>query len=110
MKKLGSLFFLLLSFSLFAQDAVDANTELTSSEITQITPTVTSGSECKKILEACQSDGFIKGEHKKSNGLWLDCFKGVLQGNVVRNVNPADFDTQACKRDVAKKVRKHKKH
>ncbi len=35
---------------------------------------------CKKIVEACEAAGFVKGEAKKGYGLWLDCVDPIMQG------------------------------
>lgn len=34
---------------------------------------------CKAIVEACKNAGFIEGDWKKGDGLWLDCVNPVVQ-------------------------------
>lgn len=35
---------------------------------------------CQKVVEACKSAGFIKGDWKKGDGLWRDCVNPIMQG------------------------------
>src|SRR4051812_29788423 len=35
---------------------------------------------CEQIKKACEAAGFIKGEAKQGNGLWVDCIDPVMRG------------------------------
>jgi len=35
---------------------------------------------CRQIEKACMDAGFIKGDAKKGDGLWLDCINPLMQG------------------------------
>jgi hypothetical protein len=63
---------------------------------------------CERILEACKQHGFIKGQWKKDNGLYKDCFDPIIKGgNITQDgkaasVSVSQGDIQAC--------REHKEH
>ena len=58
---------------------------------------------CKKIKEACESAGFVKGDHKDGKGLWKDCISKIKAGATIPGVNVTPEDVNACKAKVAKK-------
>jgi hypothetical protein len=35
---------------------------------------------CEQITQACKSAGFIKGDYKTGNGLWVDCIDPIMRG------------------------------
>jgi hypothetical protein len=35
---------------------------------------------CEQIAEACKSAGFIAGDYKTGNGLWVDCVDPIMRG------------------------------
>jgi hypothetical protein len=61
---------------------------------------------CQHIITECKKLGYIVGQAKKDNGLWMDCFNPVVKGHqptrdgaqVTVPVNPADV--QACRSAV----------
>lgn len=57
---------------------------------------------CEKIKTACESAGFIKGDHKDKKGLYIDCMKPVLEGQSVTGVTITSEDVSACKEKRAK--------
>jgi len=70
---------------------------------------------CERILEACKQAGFIKGQAKKDNGLYKDCFNPlVFGGNVTQNGKPVSVsvnqgDVSACK-EHKEHMKEHKQH
>jgi hypothetical protein len=59
---------------------------------------------CERILEECKRLGFIKGQWKKDNGLYKDCFDPIVQGtgNTTRegkpiNVPVSQQEVEACR-------------
>jgi hypothetical protein len=66
--------------------------------------------ECSKIVSACESQGYMPGEHKKGGkGLWIDCIDAIAKGKTVPGVSgfTAD-DAKACEK-AAKASRQPKK-
>lgn len=61
---------------------------------------------CQQIKSACESAGFVKGDHKEKKGLYKDCMQPVLQGQSVAGVNVGADVVAACK---AKKAEHQKK-
>ncbi|HEX7672574.1 MAG TPA: hypothetical protein VF412_00315 [Bdellovibrio sp.] len=51
---------------------------------------------CKQILSACESAGFVKGEHKEKKGLYKDCMQPVLAGQSVAGVTVGSDVIAAC--------------
>jgi hypothetical protein len=35
---------------------------------------------CDEISSACKSAGFVQGDAKQGNGLWIDCIDPIMQG------------------------------
>jgi hypothetical protein len=35
---------------------------------------------CAQIKQACEQAGFVKGDAKEGNGLWVDCIDPIMQG------------------------------
>ena len=35
---------------------------------------------CEQIVQACKSAGFIEGDFKTGNGLWVDCIDPIMRG------------------------------
>jgi hypothetical protein len=35
---------------------------------------------CEQIVRACRSAGFIFGDYKEGNGLWVDCLSPIMDG------------------------------
>jgi len=35
---------------------------------------------CEEIESACKSAGFVQGDAKQGNGLWVDCIDPIMQG------------------------------
>jgi len=59
--------------------------------------------DCRIIVKQCKQHGFVVGQHKVRNGLWMDCFNRILRGQTPiqrgNNVNIA-LDSQviqSCK-------------
>jgi len=59
---------------------------------------------CERIISECEKLGFIKGQWKKDNGLWKDCFDPVVKGggSATRDGKPISVpvsagDVQACR-------------
>jgi len=58
---------------------------------------------CQRILTECKKLGYIQGQWKKDNGLWMDCFEPVVKGgNPTRDGKPMNVpvspsDVQACR-------------
>jgi hypothetical protein len=58
---------------------------------------------CEQIVQACKSAGFIQGDVKEGNGLWVDCIDPIMHGGAqpakakipLPSVNPATV--AACK-------------
>ena len=57
---------------------------------------------CEKIKTACESAGFVKGDHKDKKGLYIDCMKPFLEGQSVSGVSINSDDVSACKEKRAK--------
>ena len=57
---------------------------------------------CEKIKTACESAGFVKGDHKEKKGLYIDCMKPLLEGQSVAGVTITSEDVSACKEKRAK--------
>lgn len=61
---------------------------------------------CEHIITECKKLGYVVGQYKKDNGLWIDCFNPVIKGGrptrdgapVTVPVNPGDV--QACRAAV----------
>lgn len=51
---------------------------------------------CQVIQDACQSGGYRIGEHKKGNGLWVDCFDPALKGQIVARLSVPKNVVSAC--------------
>ncbi|QDK37767.1 hypothetical protein [Bdellovibrio sp. NC01] len=60
---------------------------------------------CQEIKKACESAGFVKGEHKEKKGLYKDCVQPVLAGQSVAGVTVGSDVVAACN---AKKAEKKK--
>lgn len=60
---------------------------------------------CKKVMDACKSADFAKGDHKMKKGLFKDCMQPVLAGQSVAGVTVEADVVAACK---AIKSAKHK--
>jgi hypothetical protein len=47
-------------------------------------PATTTGQKtsgpCEEIESACKSAGFVQGDAKQGNGLWVDCVDPIMQG------------------------------
>jgi len=59
---------------------------------------------CQRIIGECKKLGFIVGQWKKDNGLWVDCFDPVVKGGrgATRDGKPISVpvsasDVQACR-------------
>jgi hypothetical protein len=58
---------------------------------------------CQRILSECKKLGFVEGQAKKDNGLWLDCFGPVIKGtNPTREGKPikvpvSEADLNTCR-------------
>lgn len=61
---------------------------------------------CKDVKAACESAGFIKGDHKDKKGLYKDCMQPIMNGQSVPGVNVGADVVAACK---AKKA-EHQAH
>ena len=60
---------------------------------------------CKQIKSACESAGFVKGDHKKDQkGLYKDCVQPILAGKSVAGVTVGSDVVAAC--NVKKESRK----
>jgi hypothetical protein len=35
---------------------------------------------CEQIVQACKNAGFIEGDVKEGNGLWVDCIDPIMHG------------------------------
>lgn len=65
---------------------------------------------CQHIITECKKLGYLVGQYKKDNGLWMDCFNPVVHGKqptrdgatVTVPVNPSDV--QACRAALPKKA------
>ncbi|MBS1985310.1 MAG: hypothetical protein JST16_14170 [Bdellovibrionales bacterium] len=68
---------------------------------------------CKKVVEACEAGGFVKGGHKEGKGLWKDCVANVVDGKAVPGVTVDAPTVAACKAKRAemaeKRAEKNKK-
>ncbi len=61
---------------------------------------------CQHIITECKKLGYLVGQYKADNGLWVDCFNPVVKGRkptrdgaqVTVPVSPADV--QACRAAV----------
>jgi hypothetical protein len=59
---------------------------------------------CRKIMQACEAAGFVRGGHKKAKGdqkevdkgLMKDCMQPIMGGQTVANVTVDPSDVQAC--------------
>lgn len=61
---------------------------------------------CQQIKAACESAGFVKGEHKEKKGLFKDCMQPIMAGQSVAGVSVGTDVISACK---AKKAEHQKK-
>jgi hypothetical protein len=61
---------------------------------------------CKQIVTACQSAGFVKGDHKDKKGLWKDCVRPIKAGQTVAGVTIDPSVVQACTAKKAAKAAK----
>ncbi|MDG0816644.1 hypothetical protein [Bdellovibrio svalbardensis] len=64
---------------------------------------------CKEIKSACESAGFVKGEHKEKKGLYKDCMQPVMAGQSVAGVNVSADVVSACKAKKAEHTEHAKK-
>jgi hypothetical protein len=59
---------------------------------------------CRKIMQACEAAGFVRGGHKLARGnqkevdkgLMKDCMQPIMAGNPVAGVTVDPSDVQAC--------------
>jgi hypothetical protein len=58
---------------------------------------------CKQIVQACESAGYTKGDHKDGKGLYKDCVRPIKSGKSIAGVTVDPKAVQAC---VAKKPNK----
>jgi hypothetical protein len=64
---------------------------------------IESNPACQNIINECKKLGFIVGDRKQDNGLWIDCFKPILSGKAVTQkgktiaVSVSASDITACK-------------
>lgn len=56
---------------------------------------------CKQIQAACESAGFVKGEHKEKKGLFKDCMHPILAGQSVAGVTVGADVVAACNANKA---------
>ena len=52
---------------------------------------------CKKIMDACKSAGFVKGEWKQGKGLFKNCMQPIMEGKTVAGVTATADEIQSCK-------------
>lgn len=53
---------------------------------------------CQDIKKACESAGFVKGDHKKNGkGLYIDCMQKVMAGESVAGVTVSAEQISSCK-------------
>ena len=53
---------------------------------------------CANIAKACESAGFMPGDHKKNGkGLWVDCVGAIAKGKAVAGVTATAEEAKACK-------------
>jgi len=43
-------------------------------------PAEKSPGPCEQVVQACKSAGFIAGDYKTGNGLWVDCVRPIMRG------------------------------
>lgn len=64
---------------------------------------------CATIAKACESAGFMPGDHKKTGkGLWVDCVGAIAKGKSVTGVTATADEAKACQASH-KSMRKSKK-
>ena len=61
---------------------------------------------CQQIKAACESAGFVKGEHKEKKGLYKDCMQPVMAGQSVAGVNVGADVVSSCKAKKAEHAKK----
>ncbi len=64
---------------------------------------------CKRILEECEKMGFIKGQWKKDNGLYKDCFDPIVKGtgNTTQDGKPIKIPVSQGEIDACREAKAH---
>jgi hypothetical protein len=52
---------------------------------------------CQQVKSACESAGFVKGDHKDKKGLYKDCMQPLMAGQSVAGVSVGADVISACK-------------
>ena len=53
---------------------------------------------CRKMMDACKSADFAKGDHTRKRGLFKDCMQPLLAGQAVPGVTVPSDVVAACKK------------
>lgn len=80
---------------------------ITSSSFAQDDAKTKEEGPCKKMMDACKSADFAKGDHKMKKGLFKDCMQPLLAGQTVAGVTVDAQVVAACKaiKDIKHKTK-----